>query len=233
MADRREVTDRHEIDRRRFLTWMGLAAAGGVAAIAGIRPKPDNSPKETPTANGPELNNGSSQPEGKKANYWSGEVKDGESLTNAIERISESKIGEYRNFGLIWEHDGVNYIFENRIAFDNQDIVPLPVVWPGDKIVFGSREDMGEDMSERAKLPTQQRVFLEAKNRTLDSEVEKTLTVLGGRFDRPVTYKLNDDGTFWEVNPVKGKWVKSDRFKEIMKDNPDMKSSEALPQLLN
>lgn len=212
-----------EVNRREFLKKVALVGTAAILTAC--------APTETLKQVGRVITPPSERE--KKGNYWKGEVNEGEGLTDAMERISESKIGEYGNFGMIWEHDGVDYIFENRISFDNQDIVPLPVVWPQDKIVFGSREDMSEDMSERAKLPTQKRVFLEAKNNTRDDGVEKTITVLGGRFDRPVIFKLNDDRTFWEVNPVKDEWVKSDRLKEIMENNPDMKSSEALPQLLN
>lgn len=226
------MTEKHEMDRRRFLIGMvGLAAAGVGAAIAGKDPKPGNSPTEIPTINNSESGNITSRVEGKRENYWEGKVKEGENLTGAIERISDSKISEFINFELIWKHDEVDYVFKNMNAFIYQDIVPLPVVWPQDKIVFGSEAEMREEVSERAKLPTQQRVFLEAKNRTLDTEVEKTLTVVGGRFDRPVFYRLNNEKTSWEVNPWKDEWVDSGKLKKVMEDNPDMKSSQAFEEI--
>lgn len=225
-------SNKHDVDRRQFLKGVLLTTVGIGAGIAGINLKPGTSSKETPIADRSESGNVISEPEGDRENYWKGSVEEGEGLTGAVERISGKKIDNL-SFKLIWEHDQVNYIFESKKAFMNQVIVPLPVVWPKDRVVLGSELQMKDDISELNKLPVQQRVYLEAKNNIRDTGVEMTLTVLGGRFDRPVIFKRNDEGTSWEVNPERDRWVDSDKLKEIMEENPDMKSSEAFPQLLN
>lgn len=160
-----------------------------------------------------------------------GEIKEGEGLTLAIERISGRSLNSIGSLQVIWSNNDVDYDFKNKKAFLYQDIVPLPYAQPGDKIVFGPEKPMGDVISEPGVLTGQERVTLESRTKNGGDNEETYLTVFGGRFDRTVFYKLKNDRSGWEVNFEGNEWTDSDRLKELMTENPSIKSSEAFGQL--
>jgi hypothetical protein len=160
-----------------------------------------------------------------------GEIQEGESLTLAIERVSGRSLNSIGSLQVVWTNNDVDYDFKNKKAFLYQDIAPLPYAQPGDRIVFGPEKPMGDAISEPGILTGQERVILESRTKNSGDNEETYLTVFGGRFDRTVFYKLKGDRSGWEVNYKGNEWTDSDKLKELMTENPTMKSSEAFSRL--
>ncbi len=153
------------------------------------------------------------------------------SITAAIERISGQSPGNLPGLRLVWKNDGTDYVFTSQESFLNEVIVPLPMTQPGDEIIFGYEKDAEDKVFGPEVLTSKERVVLNSSNKMEGNIIEKKLEVIGGRFDRRVTFKLKDDSSGWEVNPEGERWVDSEEFKNLMNNNPEMKSSEAFEQL--
>jgi hypothetical protein len=119
----------------------------------------------------------------------------------------------------------------NAQAFSYQNIVPLPLVQPGDEIVFGTHKDMEEKLVEPGIFTSKGRVTIDSRIKGVGRAMETYLTVFGGRFDRTVFNMLPYEGRTWKTNTKGNDWVDSEKFKDLMDTNPEMKSSEALSQL--
>ena len=162
-----------------------------------------------------------------------GQVNDGESLTTATERVSGRRENSWSTFSMVWKNPQTDcdYYFTNKQAFRYQGKIPLPFVQPGDEIAFGTEYGMKEKLNEPGLFTSKDRVTIDSNVKKDGDKIETHLTVFGGRFDRTVFYMLDDQGDAWRINTKGNDWVDSEKFKDLMDTNPDMKSSEALAQL--
>ena len=162
---------------------------------------------------------------------YEGQVNEGESLTSAAERISGKRENSWSTFSMVWNNPQTDcdYHFKNQQSFRYQDIIPLPFAQPNDKLVFGGEKGINEKLNDPDIFTSKNRVTIDSTVKNYEDKIETRLTVFGGRFDRTVFYML-DENRNWIVNVDKNKWVDAKAVKELMLNNPDMKSSEALSQ---
>lgn len=222
-----------KITRRDFLkTAVRVAGGIGVAGLASCAP-PQKS--ETPEQGKPYYSGGDKKEVSAPIeSYWEGEVKEGEGLTHTVIRVAEANtIQDFKeNTQLVWEHNGVNIIFENWNSFLWQDVISLPVTWPKDKVSFGCEDKMESKIAELRKLPMEQTVFLKSRMKPLEGAgIEQTISIAGGRYDHPIMFVFNSNENYWKVNPERDVWLDARKLKEVMDASPEMKSSEALDQL--
>lgn len=222
-------TEDNQITRRQFLKGAVVLAGGAMVAACTPRQSPEapfvdfkkDIPLPTETADETKL--------------WKGNIQEGESLTGALERISESSINVFANFGLIWvKTNGEIVHFSNKNAFLWQEIIPLPSVWPGDTITFGKVADIKALVANTGLADNPKFTTIDSRTRDLGEEgkeAERTMSVFGGRFNRTVFYKLFEDG--WKINYKKDVWVDASKFKDLMNSNPSLTSSQAMESLDN
>jgi hypothetical protein len=132
---------------------------------------------------------------------------------------------------LVWEHNGTSIVFENWNAFLWQEPLCLPVTWPGDKVYLGSEEEMKDKMAELTDLPIEQITKLKARMKPIEGGgIERTISIIGGRYDREVHLVFNSNEGYWKTNPRNNEWLDASKLKEVMDTNSELKASEALSQ---
>lgn len=221
------------LGRREFLKKSAVMIGAGLVGAAAMTSKVSgnyDASVEVPKQNG-EIGLSPDKLDG----LYSGEVNKDENLTTAIERISGKEMDPLSSMEVVWKNGRVDYIIKNKKAFLNLGKVPLPYAQAGDEIIFGSEDDMDDALAKPGILTSEQRVVLWSWTKPVNNNVNKIeetkMIVKGGRFDREVIYKLRDDRSGWEVNPEGERWIDSEEFKNLMNNNPEMKSSEAFKQL--